>query len=228
MDAFDFKRCRQLIAGVMEELCRRNRGTEILLPEMQRMADEAEQFLHKRPEGDRALIACGPGCGSCCVVNVSTLIPEGLAIVRYLRQRDEMSQQQIADKLEDLWRAIRGLDDDERMFLRRSCAFLDEQGFCGIYPARPLLCRSLSSTDAERCRQGLTEQVFGMEPSVLGHLFQQQLYETLFSGIADGLERAGLDGRSFQVSGLVRYLLKNPQAEPELLAGKRLSWQELF
>ncbi len=228
MGKFNFDLCQQLTAGMVEELCRRRRGPEVLLAEIHRVAEEAEQFLRQRSEDERGLIDCGPGCGSCCVVNVSTLIPEGLAIVRYLRALKETSRQQVVERLEKLWKAVRGLDDEERMFLRRSCAFLDAQGVCQIYPVRPLLCRSITSTDAESCRQALVDQVFGAETGVLMHLFQQQLYETLFSGIAAGLEKAGLDGRSFQLSGLVRYLLRNPQVEPELLAGKQLSWQEIY
>jgi hypothetical protein len=162
------------------------------------------------------------------VVNVSALIPEGLAIVHYLQQLDDETRQQIADRLEDLWLAVRGLDDEERMFLRRDCAFLDAQGCCSIYPVRPLLCRSITSTDVESCRQALASQVFGEETSITMHQFQLQLYECLFSGVASGLERAGLDGRSFQVSGLVRYLLGHPEGEAELFGGKRLSWQDIY
>ncbi len=228
MGEFRFDLCQKLTAGVVEELCRRKSGPEKLLAELRQIETEAEAFLDRNPHGDRSLIDCGAGCGSCCVVNVSTLIPEGLAIVHYLQQLDEETRSKIADKLEDLWQAVRGLDDEERMFLRRGCAFLDDQGCCSIYPVRPLLCRSITSTDAESCRQALSGQVFGEESAVIMHQFQQQLYECLFSGVAAGLEKAGLDGRSFQVSGLVRYLLGHPEVEAELLNGKRLSWQELY
>ncbi len=228
MNNFNFDLCQQLTAGMVEELCRRKAAADRLLNEIQRVAADAETFLQGQPENNRQLIDCGPGCGSCCIVNVAILFPEGLAIVRYLGGLKKASRQQIGDKLEELWRAVRGLDDEERMFLRRSCAFLDEQGSCQIYPVRPLLCRSISSTDADSCRQALVDQVFGMESAVLMHLFQQQLYETLFAGIGRGLEKAGLDGRSWPLSGLVRYLLKNSVAEGDLLAGRQLGWQEIY
>lgn len=114
------------------------------------------------------------------------------------------------------------------MLMQRSCAFLDDHGSCRIYPVRPLLCRSITSTDARQCRETLAGKVFGEELPVLMHRFQQQLYECLFAGFGEGLEAGGIDGRSFQLSGLVRYLLDHPEREQELFAGHRLNWEELY
>lgn len=63
---------------------------------------------------------------------------------------------------------------------------------------------------------------------VMMHQFQLQLYKTLFSGVADGLVQAGLDGRCFQLSGLVRYLLSHPGEEAELLKGASLRWDNIY
>jgi len=106
--------------------------------------------------------------------------------------------------------------------------FLGDQGKCRIYPVRPMLCRSVSSIDADACRRALTEAIFDEEPPVLMHQLQQELYEAIFCGFGAGLEQVGLDGRSFQVSGLVRYLLEHPQWERDYLRGERLRWGELY
>ncbi len=199
-----------------------------VLEDLRQCAAKAERLLQQRPQQERAQIACGPGCGSCCVVNVSTLLPEGVAISRYLRRLGKAAQQQIAERLESLWQRVRGLDDTERLAVQSQCAFLDEQGRCLIYPVRPLLCRSITSTAAQDCREALSAAGFDEVKPVLMYQYQQQLYESLFVELAERLEALGIDGRSFQLSGLVRYLLKNPTAETGLLTGRRLTWQELY
>ena len=34
-----------------------------------------------------SLVACGPGCGACCVLNVSVLFPEAVAITWFPKRR---------------------------------------------------------------------------------------------------------------------------------------------
>lgn len=228
MEEFDFPQGQRIVRENVTRLCQEPGAAELLLEELQRLAAIAEEVLQQGPAGDRSLIACGPGCGTCCVVNVSVLIPEGLTIVRYLRRQDEAQRQTIAAKLETLWCEVRGLDDEDRIFLQRPCAFLDDDGCCRIYPVRPLLCRSITSTDAQQCRETMARKVFGEETPVLMHQLQRQLYECLFAGFAEGLEAGGGDGRSFQLTGLVRLLWEEPERERDLLAGRRLSWEELY
>ncbi len=199
-----------------------------LLSELETVHSDADSLLEQQTDGDRSLLACAPGCQDCCVVNVSITLLEGLSILQFLRQLDSVGLTQIIARLDTLWRDVRGLDDDERMMSRRKCAFLDEQGYCIIYPVRPLFCRSVSSTDVELCRGAITGQVFGELRPVMMHQFQLQLYKTIFLGVADGLEQAGLDGRSFQLCGLIRYLLNHPGQEKRLLTESSLSWNDLY
>lgn len=199
-----------------------------LLEELQQSASKAERLLQQRPQQEREPIACGPGCGNCCVVNVSTLLPEGVAISRYLQRFNNRTQLLLDERLESLWQRVRGLDESERLAAQIPCAFLDEHGCCMVYPVRPLLCRSITSTDMHSCREALSITMFDEERPVLMYQYQQQLYEGLFIEFAARLEEGGIDGRSFQLSGLVRYLRKNPAAEAELLTGHRLDWQALY
>jgi hypothetical protein len=59
------------------------------------------------------------------------------------------------------------------------------------------------------------------------NLFQRQLFESVYLGVADGLAAAGLEERGVTLTGLVRHLLKKPQAGAALLAGKRIDWHDL-
>jgi len=228
MGSFDYRQYRSAITRRVVSCCDSQKGSiEPLLQLLQQVSSDAEIQLEQHCS-DRSLIDCGPGCSSCCVVNVSTLLPEGLAIARYLRQCRAEAADEASLRLDNLWREVRGLDDDDRMFMKRNCAFLNNAGHCTIYQLRPLLCRSVTSASAQDCRDALSGKVFGEEKAILMHQFQQSLYELLFAGLADGLERSGLDGRSFQLAGLIRYLLKKPQAEQEWLSGRRLTWQDVY
>ncbi len=226
MERFDFSKCHREISEHLTELGQQELSLVALLSELRQIGAAAPATIDQQG-GDRSLIACGPGCSSCCVVNVDTLVPEGVAIVDFLTEQGAGQVVKIAARLETLWCEVRGLDDEERQIMRRPCAFLDESGCCSIYPVRPLLCRSVTSTAAESCRDALAGQALGEQRPVLMHQFQLQLYETLFSGFAEGLGRMGLAGDSYPLTGLVRYLLHHPAATDEWLAGRRLTWQDI-
>ena len=229
METFDFAQIQQQTQRRFSAYGAAEIDVSQLLGELGDVFSEAENLLQQQKEGDRSLIACAAGCQSCCVVNVSITLLEGISIVSFLRQLDSSTLAQIASILDKLWRDVRGLDDDERLLTRRKCAFLDDQGWCLIYPVRPLFCRSVTSTDVELCRAAVTGQAFGEQQPVMMHQFQLQLYKTLFLGVADGLAEAGLDGRSFQLCGLIRYLLLgHSDEEIELLTESSLSWDEIY
>ncbi len=203
-------------------------GIDRLLSELNLVCADAEKLIQRYDDSDRSLIVCGAGCQDCCVVNVSITLLEGIAIARFVRKFALDDLEQVRLKLDSLWSAVRGLDDDERLVMRRKCAFLDANGSCTIYPVRPLFCRSISSTDVSTCRAAVAGSVFGEIKPVLMNQFQLQMYKVLFSGVGSGLEQAELDGRSFQLSGLVRYLLNNPAKEVTLLREGTLKWDDLY
>jgi len=159
---------------------------------------EATLAAHRQ---DDSLIACGPGCGHCCIVNVAVLEPEVAAITDHIQQqytREELAE--LKDQAEDLRSQVFGLDDDERMLLQRSCLFLDQEKSCRIHPVRPLLCRALTSTDADRCREAIAMAALGETPTILANLFQQQLFHQAFYGLASALEEQGRDPRSITLT----------------------------
>ncbi|MBN1956812.1 MAG: YkgJ family cysteine cluster protein [Desulfuromonadales bacterium] len=198
-----------------------------LLAELRSIHLDADSLLRLNSENSH-LIACRAGCAHCCVVNVSISLLEGLAITEFIRQLDEDERERLFFSLDRLWIRIRGLDDDERLALKQPCAFLDDQGHCTIYPVRPLFCRGVTSTDPEVCRSAVVSKLYGEFQPILMHHYQRQLYATLYLGIGEGLGRAGLDDRSFQLSGLVRFLLKQKPVSKTLLRQKALSWDQLY
>lgn len=224
MERFDFVGWQKQVCS---EIRHAGRDSERLLSTLRILSDQAERILVESEQFDPDLVACRAGCKSCCVVNISVLFPEGLAIASYVQNLPETEQNQITKRLEELWRAVRGLTDDERVGISQSCAFIDDAGCCRIYPVRPLLCRSVTSTSAESCREALIENLLGESNQVLMNLFQKELFEKLYLGVGEGLEGAGLEGRSVKLTGLVRYLLKKPEAGSTLMSGEKLDWHDL-
>jgi Fe-S-cluster containining protein len=184
----------------------------------------AERELADRLDpAESAHIACRAGCGTCCRVNVAVLFPEAVAILEYAGGHfppQEMAR--LKSRVDDLYRSVRWLDDEERLFLRRPCAFLDEGGNCSIHPVRPLLCRSVTSTDPERCRQAVALPALGETPAVLMNLFQKTLMEAAFRGIGEALAAAGMDARGMTLTAAVKLLLDRPEAVGNYLAGAPL------
>ena len=167
------------------------------------MVELAERQL-RQLDTDTSHIACGPGCGTCCVVNVNILEPEALAITYYVTQNFSVEEQQaLCKRLQELDRATRWLDDEERMMVRKPCAFLDAKQNCSIHPARPLLCRSVTSTDPVRCRDALAMIALGEAPQILSHLEQKQLFENAYLGLSQALEDHGLDKQCYRLADIL-------------------------
>ena len=183
------------------------------------VAAEEALAIHA-PPGSRDRIACAEGCGTCCVVNVAVLYPEAVAIAEYLRRtRSAAELETLTERLEELYRQVVWLDDDERVMLRRPCVFLDEAGNCSVYPVRPLLCRSMTSTSAEGCRQAIASQAFGENTPILVNLFQKDLMDEAFKASGRALSALGLDGRGVKLTVAMRQLLSESGAVEAYLAG---------
>lgn len=166
-------------------------------------------------------VACGPGCGACCVLNVDVLLPEAITISWYLRRRYAARElDQLCHRLQELHIKTSWLDDEDRIFLRESCAFLDEQGSCAIHLVRPLLCRSITSTDPEACRDGVALAPLEGAPIVEMNLFQKNLVDTVYLGLSQALEDLGLDHRPRRLSSSVYALLGNPSLVSLFAAGE--------
>lgn len=170
---------------------------------------------------ERKHVACTAGCGTCCAVNVAVLLPEAAAIVAYLQESMQKEEaDEIVARLEDLYPRILWLDDDDRVLLRQSCAFLNDQGACAIYPVRPLICRSMTSTNAEDCREAIAFKALGEERTVLINLFQKTLMDATFRALGAALATLGLDSRSVKLTVAVRTLLHEPGRMAAFLQGE--------
>ncbi len=205
---FDFGSFTRQLEDEAADILGRDSSPEKRIAAVQMVRQRAEEALASEPETCLSEVACGPGCGHCCVVNVSVLLPETESVIADLRERlDSGELADLARRVEDLYRRIAGLADDERPLLYAPCVFLDAQKSCSIHSVRPLMCRSITSTDPQRCREAISLQAFGEPPSILSNLFQSALFEHSFIALARALGRTGHRSTSSTLTASLRQLL---------------------
>lgn len=130
-------------------------------------------------------IDCKAGCGYCCILNIATLEPEIKNIINYVNKYfDKNKRSKLKKKIRENYIVIVGLDDEERILVRKKCVFLDENASCSIYPVRPILCRSVTSINAESCKEAIAAASFGENILIISNLFIKSIYLTLFNIIS--------------------------------------------
>lgn len=151
-----------------------------------------------------------------CVLTVSVLIPEAMAIADHLRRKGRVG---MLPALKDFVARIRWMEDGERAWREIFCPFLDEQGACFIHPVRPLLCRSITSTDPAACRAALNQTEESESSMVIMNMAQKQIVERAFLQLAKSLQEAGRDSRSVELVRCVSAILEQPGLELDLIQG---------
>ncbi len=217
------------VCAELGRLCEKRYAHEVAVsPQgLQGLYAECEKLLDDYHPDRGEHLDCKAGCGDCCIVNVSVLWPEAVAISTYLEHLSETDLAVLGERLDTAWTRIRGVEDEDRVCMRQPCVFLDERGRCAIYPSRPLLCRSVTSTDSGACRDSFHAYLHNEQRTVEMNLFQKELYNAAYLGLSRGLEEQDLDGRGFELTGLVRYLYKNNGEPGRLRQGLRIRWDEL-
>lgn len=169
--------------------------------------------------------ACGPGCASCCCVNVGTLAVEGAAAAALVRRSLSAPQARArASALHAFHDRVRWLEDRERVADRLVCPFVDDARRCAIHAARPLACRGVSSLDPAECRRALSpdDDDDAGPPLVRMDLLQKALHDAAWAALADVLAARGLDARPRDVSGMTAAFLADPGLAAAFLAGARV------
>ncbi len=93
------------------------------------LLERVDEKFNETSAKHRAEMLCGNGCHGCCQPKISVFKIERDNIRRYL-----MAQ---PNRIEDIARL-----EEENPFQDSRCKFLDAEGSCMIYDARPLICRS--------------------------------------------------------------------------------------
>lgn len=105
-------------------------------------------------------IECKPGCWYCCMMPVAATAFEAAMAFVAIQKLPEEDRQRIFQRLEEhvlLQRDAIENSPIKRADFSRQCPLLANDGRCSIYDSRPLTCRGVLSTDAERCRRAFVE-----------------------------------------------------------------------
>ncbi|WP_243373595.1 YkgJ family cysteine cluster protein [Geotalea sp. SG265] len=149
-------------------------------------------------------------------LTVSVLFPEAMVIARHLQRTGRADMLPV---LKDFVARIRWMEDGERAWRGIFCPFLDQAGACSIHPVRPLLCRSITSTDPASCRAALNQTEESEAPLVIMNMVQKQIVESIFIQLATSLQEAGRDSRSVELASAVSAIIEQPGLEEDFARG---------
>lgn len=167
-------------------------------------------------------MACGAGCPHCCVLNVAILLPEGMLIAIWLQQQLPADQlDAVRERLAVYCCRVRWMDDEERIFKRATCPFLDGAGSCSIHPVRPLSCRGVASLDRDSCREAFSPMTADQERLVPADLLRRGAFDVGFVVLSQALGHHGFDDRSIELGTGVLAFLERPELSELLLSGGR-------
>lgn len=95
-----------------------------------------------------AAIECGAGCAACCHQMVEATIPEAILVAMQIGGEADPRRSAI------LAEAQAYLREGRQRSLARPCPLLRDNR-CSVYEVRPLVCRSVLSPNARKCRDAL-------------------------------------------------------------------------
>ncbi len=98
--------------------------------------------------------ACKAGCGFCCHTMVTVAPPEAFFIARHIEQGfDADARDALKAKVIAYAQRTREMDGGARYVKREACPFLrEEDWYCGLHTARPLVCRAMHSGSLPECK----------------------------------------------------------------------------
>jgi Fe-S-cluster containining protein len=93
-------------------------------------------------------IHCSKGCSGCCSLVVNCTLPEALLVASALSPQQIEHLQSRSALLQSIAAQATSLKEWLSSYRQHAgpCPFLDQADACGIYPVRPLSCRSLLAT----------------------------------------------------------------------------------
>ena len=92
---------------------------------------KVDAFVHQAHAGQSSFLQCGYGCDGCCRVRRSAYTVEIDTIRQYVSALPQERQDALQIRRETL-----DASGESR------CVFLEDDGGCAVYPARPLICRT--------------------------------------------------------------------------------------
>lgn len=165
--------------------------------------------------GDYPAVACHKGCATCCTLRVTATAPEVLLIARFIRWSDRQNRAlNLAKRVTKADQSTRGLDEAERVKLRKTCPFI-QRGVCTIYPVRPLACRGHACYDRRACVDAASGQAKQIPLSEPHRLFRGLIQNAMQLALRD----AGYVWALYELNQAVTLALENADCESRWTEG---------
>ena len=176
--------------------------------------DRCEIATNQLADGLPAL-GCHKGCDTCCTLRVLATAPEIFLIAQHIMDTPDLSGV-LPQRIAQANQATCGLDEPQRVALRRQCPFILSAGACCIYPVRPLACRGHASYSVEDCRAAAAGQAVEIAFSEPHQLVRSLVQNALQSALRD----AGLAWGIYELNQGLHLALTQPSAFADWLAGQ--------
>ena len=176
------------------------------------------EFVYSSIESGSRLIrdaplACGRGCSHCCHSWVDASPAEVLFAVKTM---PPAQRQRSAEAVGATCERTSGQSFDQRSAMVTPCPMLVDHA-CSIYAARPIVCRSAASADAEACRRSYLDLSGEGIPVPTVWRSLGQAYAAALEG---AILHAGLVPAAREWNESLRIALADSNAEARWLAGE--------
>jgi Fe-S-cluster containining protein len=170
-----------------------------------------------RIKGKPRTIACKAGCSFCCSLYVSATASELLLIEAYIAALPRAARVAVTTKVTEAFPRAQGKTMKARDRARVPCPMLTEQGLCGIYPVRPLTCRSYVSFDLPGCQADAKRPGTGTQVIRSGSLVKVR--SSLFDQLITKERDRGFAVHSYELIQGLHSLLTRPTAVEDMCRG---------
>lgn len=157
-------------------------------------------------------IACRRGCSYCCNIWVDATAPEVFYAAKALNGAGKRTA---IEAVNGALALTEGRTFDDRGDMVTPCPLLRDN-LCGVYPARPINCRTAVSADADICRRSYLEISGEDIPTPMVWMALRQGYGIALEG---ALVNAGLVPDAREWNACLNIALVDPGAEARWLAG---------
>jgi Fe-S-cluster containining protein len=170
------------------------------------------QTLARLPESP---IACAKGCNYCCTSWVAASAPEVLFVLKNVAPANAET---VTSKIQTASAQTGNRNQSERLKMITPCPMLADQ-LCGVYDARPLVCRTLVSYDVNSCEKVYTLLTGQDVPTSMAYNAIRNVYALALAG---ALKREGLPPFFYEYNAALEALLNSEDAEQRWLSGTDL------
>lgn len=212
-DNLRFFRARH--AAFTQILDARNDDEALLSHLLDEAFDGFEQALQARLDAG-APVACDRGCATCCTLRVTATAPEVLHVARHLMASNPAMCRRVVQRIAEADARTRFESEARRVTLQSPCPFVDDDGACAIYPARPLACRGHASHDRHACSLAARGQVDDIPYSVAHRMVRSLVQNALQAALRD----AGYAWGAYELNHALMLALSQPESEAAWRAGE--------